>query len=84
MASLNVILYPSEMFIVGIGLQQPNSPVLGGILGNVVFKHGRYCTYKSNPVLAGIWFAPNCTWTGMKSAELVWRSWRPLWRLCQR
>ena len=34
MASLNGILYPSEMFI---GLQQPNSPVLGGILGNAVF-----------------------------------------------
>ena len=25
------------MFIIGIGLQQPHSPVLGGILGNVVF-----------------------------------------------
>ena len=37
MASLNAILYPSEMFIGGIGLQQPNSPVLDGILGNVVF-----------------------------------------------
>ena len=35
--SLNGILYPSEMFIGGFGLQQPDSPVLGGILGNVVF-----------------------------------------------
>ena len=31
------VLYPSEMFIGGIGLQWPHSPVLGGILGNVVF-----------------------------------------------
>ena len=31
------VLYPSDMFIGGIGLQQPHSPVLGGILGNVVF-----------------------------------------------
>ena len=31
------VLYPSEMFIGGIGLQRPHSPVLGGILGNVVF-----------------------------------------------
>ena len=36
-SSLNGILYPSEMFIGGIGLQRPHSPVLGGILGNVVF-----------------------------------------------
>ena len=27
--SLNGILYPSEMFIGGIGLQQANPPVLG-------------------------------------------------------
>ena len=31
------VLSPSEMFIGGIGLQRPHSPVLGGILGNVVF-----------------------------------------------
>ena len=31
------VLYPSEMFIGGIGLQWPHSPVLGGILGNVIF-----------------------------------------------
>ena len=31
------VLYPSEMFIAGIWLQRPHSPVLGGILGNVVF-----------------------------------------------
>ena len=31
------VLYPSEMFIEVIGLQRPHSPVLGGILGNVVF-----------------------------------------------
>ena len=31
------VLYSSEMFIGGIGLQQPHSPVLGGILVNVVF-----------------------------------------------
>ena len=37
MPSLNGILYPSEMFIWGIGLKRPDSPVLGGILGNVVF-----------------------------------------------
>ena len=36
-SSLNGILYPTEMFIGGIGLQRPHSPVLGGILGNVVF-----------------------------------------------
>ena len=36
MVSLNAILYSSEMFIGGIGLQRPDSPVLGGILGNVV------------------------------------------------
>ena len=36
MAFLNGILYPSERFIGGIGLQRPDSPVLGGIQGNVV------------------------------------------------
>ena len=35
--SLNGILQPSEMFIGGIGLQRPHSPVPGGILRNVVF-----------------------------------------------
>ena len=37
MAYLGVVLYPSKMFIGGIGLQAPDYPVLGGILGNVVF-----------------------------------------------